>query len=293
MSHIPVLLHETIDILNPQAGEFFIDGTLGEGGHAVEILKRIAGGKFLGVDWDRGAIEKFAGKEKEFGEVEIVLENDNYANLSGILKRRKLDQADGLLIDLGFSSEQLETQRGFSFERENESLLMTYSDTQTPLYKVLEDLDAETLEKILRELSDERYAMSIAQAVVEREKQKSIRKVGELTEVIRSVVPKNYERGRINPATRTFMALRMYVNEELGNIEKLLASLKDIIKPGGRVAIISFHSKEDRLIKEYFKRLKDEDGAEILTKHVIKPAWEEVKTNPRSRSAKLRVIKIK
>ncbi|MBI2592907.1 MAG: 16S rRNA (cytosine(1402)-N(4))-methyltransferase RsmH [Candidatus Colwellbacteria bacterium] len=291
--HVPVLLNEAIDILNLQAGEFFIDGTLGEGGHAAEILRRIAGGKFLGVDWDKEAVERFMGKKKESRDVEIFLQCDNYANLSEILKRRKLDKADGLLIDLGFSSDQLQHGRGFSFLKPNEPLLMTYSEKEKPLYEVLKGMKEEEIVSAIRDLSDERYAERIGKAIYEREKRKPIMKVGELTDVIRGAVPKGYERGRINPSTRTFMAFRMLVNGELGNLRKLLQELPEILVPHGRAAIISFHSNEDRIVKSAFKDLERREMAEILTKKVVKPAWEEVKRNPRSRGAKLRAIEIK
>ncbi len=295
--HVPVLLEKVLEILDLSPGQFVIDGTLGGGGHAREIIKRISpNGKFLGIDRDKRAIDNFEIESKSITEAKIALVNDNYANTKKILEIHKLGKADRLILDLGFSSDQLDSPthegRGFSFLKSDEPLLMTYDDSTKPLREVLGELTEEEIEKVIRELSDERYSAKIAKAIFEREKKSPMERVGELVQVIKDSVPSNYEAGRINPATRTFMGLRIFVNDELGAIRKILEDLNVILKPGGIAAIISFHSIEDRLIKNLFKEMEKEGQVKILTKKVIKPDWEEVKSNPRSRSSKLRAIKL-
>lgn len=292
MSHIPVLPKEVIEYLKPEQGEFFIDGTVDGGGHAREVLKRIMpGGKFLGVDLDGAMIEKLKrdSELKDYakkGEVRLV--NGNYAGLQEILKRESLPKADGLLLDLGFSSEQIEASgRGFSFKKD-EPLLMTYDDAATPVKDILRQLDKKELADIIYELSGERFSRKIAAAIKQAGRRKKIETTGELNEIIKSTLPKSYERGRIEPATRTFQALRIYANRELENIENVLKQITKIIKPGGRVAIISFHSLEDRTVKNSFRNLDKEGEIEILTKKPVRPSREEERENPRSRSAMLR-----
>lgn len=289
--HKPVLLHEVIKLLDPKPGEFVVDGTIDGGGHAEEILKNISpGGKLLGIDWDAKMIAET--KEKFAGHNEVNLICGNYADLPVILETRKLGKADGLLLDLGFSSEQLEHPgKGFSFEKD-EPLLMTYDSEREPVKNILKKLGDKDLAKIIFELSGEKYAMRIARAIKEHEERRTIETTAELAEVVREVVPKNYERGRINPATRTFQALRIYANDELGNLKKVLDSLDRILRSGGRVAVICFHSLEDRIVKSVFKEMEGKGVLRILTKKPVVPAEEELLNNPRSRSAKLRAAVI-
>lgn len=285
MPHIPVLLKEVLELLEPSAGEFFIDCTLGDGGHAKEILKKIgAKGKLLALDWDEKNISRFP-KEKN-----ISLVAANYAELEEILKGEK---ADGLLADLGFSTRQVEESgRGFSFLKD-EPLLMTYSDETESVQNILKEISEEELADIIYQYGGERYSRRIAKAIKEEERKEKITTSGKLAEVIRKSLPKNYERGRINPATRTFQALRIYANRELDNLKRLLASLPEIMKSGGRAGIITFHSLEDGLVKRNFKKLKEKGLAELINKKPISASLEEKKENIKSRSAKLRVIKFK
>ena len=291
MKHIPVLLNKVIEYLDPKPGEFIIDGTLDGGGYAEAILKRLgSSGRFLGIDWDWAMVRKVHKtlEPYEHKGITISLVNDNFVNLPGLLERESLPKADGLVLDLGFSSEQLEgSQRGFSFEKD-EPLLMTYSDETKPVKKILHELSAAELEEIIRNFSQERFAGKIAQAIKQEEKQRSIETTGRLAQIIKSAVPKNYERGRLNPATRTFLALRIYANGELENLEGTLKNLDSILKVGGRAVIIAFHSLEDRLVKNYFRDFKKVDKVKILTTKPLRPSPEEIKANPRSRSAKLR-----
>ncbi|MDP3991866.1 MAG: 16S rRNA (cytosine(1402)-N(4))-methyltransferase RsmH [Candidatus Colwellbacteria bacterium] len=294
MAHVPVLLNEVLEILEPKSGKIFVDGTVGGGGHAVPIIERLApGGTFLGIDWDEELVKNLESRIKNLTPrlKRIVVKAGNYADLPEILEEEHLGKIDGLLVDLGFASEQLERGKGFSFMK-NEPLIMTYSKDTSPAYQVLNQLNRTELERILRDYGEERYAARIAEAIREREKKSLIRTTGELAEVVRQAVPNSYERGRINPATRTFMALRIYVNDELENLKKLLRQISEIMNSGGRVAIISFHSLEDRLVKNHFRDLAKEGKVHLLTKKPITSTEEEARANPRSRSAKLRAIEI-
>jgi len=287
--HITVLLKETIEFLNPQPGKFIIDATIGGGGHAAEILKKIGdSGMLLGIDWDKEAIADCQSRFADYKNV--ILVNGNYADLPEILKQKELPKADGIIIDLGFSSRQLEKSgRGFSFLKD-EKLDMRYQQETENLTaaEVINQYSEKELADIFWKYGEERNSRKIAKKIIEERKNKRILTTFDLIEIIRKAVPKNYEQGRINPSTKVFQALRIYVNDELGNLEKILKNMSKILK--GRAVIISFHSLEDRLVKNYFRNLSKENGAEILTKKPIRPSEEEIRGNPRSRSAKLRAI---
>jgi len=295
--HVPVLLEETITFLDPRPGDFIIDGTVDGGGHAREILGRItATGTLLGIDWDEALLAEC--KARIGGNKNVVLVHDNYANLPEILgsislENERLSRADGLLVDLGFSSEQLASSgRGFSFEEAaaNEPLLMTYDDSRRPVCAILREESEADLANIIFEFGGERLSRRIARVIKDQGRKKPIMTSGELVEVVRSAVPRGYEHGRINPATRTFQALRIYANGELENLKTLLESLPTVMRSNGKAAVITFHSLEDRIVKHAFQAFAKEKKANILTKKPIGPTREEVHRNPRSRSAKLRVI---
>ena len=266
-SHVPVLLNEVLRVMDPKPGEFFIDGTFGAGGHSRAIRERIIDGKLLSIDWEKTG--------------------DNYADLARILKERNLGKADGLLLDLGFSSEQLGGGKGFSFQI-NEPLFMIYDLNQKPVRTLLKELREDELAEIIRNLGGEKLSGRIARVIKETIRRKGIETTFDLAEAVKAAVPGNYEHGRIHPATRTFQALRIYANNVLGNLEKVLKDLLKILKPGGRVAIISFHSLEDKLVKNYFRDYAKEEKLKIITKKPIEATPEEIRDNPRSRSAKLR-----
>jgi len=296
MAHVPVLLKEVLEMLDPHPGEVMVDATLGAAGHGLQIAKKLVpGGSFVGIDWDwqRLQMAKEVMGEEDLDLKKLVLVEDNYAKLEEILKDESLGKVDGLLLDLGFSSDQLGEGRGFAFKGKEEPLEMTYNRNALPAYQLLPQLGQQKLIEIIRQFSDERYAPRIAKAIIERRHEgPPIVTNKDLAEVIRRAVPKNYERGRIDPATRTFMALRMYINGELDNIQNLLASLGGVMNVGGRVVVISYHSKEDAIIKSFFKEMAWEGKVKLLNKKVVKASKEEIEINPRSRSAKLRAIKI-
>lgn len=289
MIHVPVLLKEVMETLNPQKGDEVIDGTAGAGGHAREILGRIGGeGKMLLVDWDDETVRTLEKEVRTFSNVRVV--QGNYADIPVLMEQENFPKADALLLDLGFSSDQLMRGRGFSFQKADEPLLMTYSDDREPLKDLLRRISEKELTEIIREFGEERYAAEIAKAIIAN--RNGISTSGKLAEVISNAVPKSYEHGRIHPATRTFQALRIYINKELENLERILKAIPQIMKPGGRVAIISFHSLEDRIVKEQFQRFEKEGVGKCLNKKPIIANFEEVARNPRARSAKLRAIRI-
>ncbi|MCL4406176.1 MAG: 16S rRNA (cytosine(1402)-N(4))-methyltransferase RsmH [Patescibacteria group bacterium] len=285
-THIPVLLNETIDALDPQPGEFFVDGTAGEAGHMKVILSKIGPtGKYLAIDWNKLNAERLREEFKDDHRVRV--ENVNFAGIPELLRGEK---ADGLLLDLGFSSGELEAGRGFSFQKD-EPLLMTYSDEEEPLYKVLKRLSEKEIFEILK-LTGERYSRPMAKAIFEAERKHPVETTGELVEVLQKAVPGRYEAGRLNVGTRAFLGFRIYINRELENLNRILEATTDVVKPGGRVAVITFQSLEDKIVKEIFKKQAKEGKAELLFKKPLGPTLREIRENPRSRSAKLRAIRI-
>jgi 16S rRNA (cytosine1402-N4)-methyltransferase len=287
--HIPVLLKETIELLNPQPGETFVDGTFGGGGHTQEIWQKIQPkGRLLAIDWNEQAIKTC---QEKFEGVDCVV--SNFTQIPEILEKQQYPQIDGLLLDLGFSSNELERSgRGFSFMAD-EPLLMTYNDQQKPVMEIIAEIDEEELANIIYKYGEERHSRKIAYAIKKQHKKQPIVTSKELAEIVKRAVPQAYRKSRIHPATRTFMALRIYANQELENLELLLDNLYKIMAPQGRIAVISFHSLEDRIVKNSFRQLAKEGLFEEITKKVIKPSEEEIKNNTRARSAKLRGALVK
>jgi 16S rRNA (cytosine1402-N4)-methyltransferase len=299
--HQPVLLNEVLEYLDPRPGQFIIDGTVDGGGHASAIIEKIGPkGKFLGLDLDERLIreteKRISSSNLQSQISNLFFRHANYADLPEILEREKLPLADRLFLDLGFSSDQLEgSGRGFSFQesKADEPLLMTYDDSRTPVRELLKKISEKELADIIFEFGGERQSRRIAKAIVEQARKKAMSTSGELAETVRSALPHGYERGRIDPATRTFQALRIYANGELENLSNILEQLNMILKPGGRAVIISFHSLEDRIVKQHFQKMqKEKIAAEILTKKPVMATREEIAQNPRARSAKLRAIQL-
>ncbi|HVN26687.1 MAG TPA: 16S rRNA (cytosine(1402)-N(4))-methyltransferase RsmH [Candidatus Paceibacterota bacterium] len=292
--HEAVLLEEVIEALDPHPGEFVIDGTVDGGGHAAAVLERIMPqGMFLGVDWDETMIRKRIDN-KQYGDRERYV-CGNYADLPAILAQEECPKADGLLLDLGFSSDQLEASgRGFSFSESSrdEPLIMTYDPAAKPVAHVIREESESSLADIIYQYGGERRSRAIAKAIKLAGRQTPITTSGQLADVVRNALPRNYERGRIDPATRTFQALRIYANGELANLERILAVARDIMAAGGRIAIITFHSLEDRIVKRAFQRMATAGEASLLAKKPVAASREEVVRNPRSRSAKLRALRM-
>ena len=287
--HIPVLLKEVLYYLEPKPGYRFIDATFGLGGHGAAILEAVKPkGKILGIEWNEELYEKAMEK---FGGKDLILVNANYRDLKKVAEENGFSGADGILMDLGFSSWHLVgSWRGFSFQKD-EPLDMRYSKKETlTAAEIINQWPPQTIEKILKEYGEERFARKIAEAITKARKEKPIVSTFHLANVIRDAVPIWYAKGKINPATRTFQALRIAVNHELENLKEGLNQAPEILRRGGRLAVISFHSLEDRMVKEAFKDLKERGIGEPVTKKPVKPSKEDIIENPRSRSAKMRVF---
>jgi len=284
--HIPVLQKEVIEYLNPKPNENFIDCTIGEGGHTLAILEKNGPeGKVLGIEWDPELYRETKEKFVRFNLTgRTVLVNNSYTNLKEIVEREKFQPISGILFDLGFSSWHLESGRGFSFEK-NEPLDMRYNP-ENPLTaeKIVNNWPEREVEKILREYGEERFARKIAKEIIQERKTKPIKTTFQLVEVIKKSTPIWYHHRKIHPATRTFQALRIAVNDELKNLEIALPQALEILEKGGKLAVISFHSLEDRIVKKFFR-----ENLKVITKKPIRPSLEEIELNPRSRPAKLRV----
>ncbi|MBI2121648.1 MAG: 16S rRNA (cytosine(1402)-N(4))-methyltransferase RsmH [Candidatus Sungbacteria bacterium] len=289
--HKPALLNEVLEIFNPQPGEVYVDATVNGGGHARAIAERVGEkGLVLGIDWDCDLIEELRVKNLELRNKNIKLVCDNYANLGDIIREHNLDAPCGILFDLGFSSHHLEESgRGFSFLK-REPLDMRYDVKFNGLTaeKIINTWECAAIEDILRLYGEERFASQIAQGIERARRQHRIQSTAEFVEIISRSVPPGYRYGRIHFATRTFQALRIAVNHELENLENVLPVARDAIRTGGKIVVISFHSLEDRIVKEFFKKESKSGTLKILTKKPIKASWIEIMENPRARSAKLR-----
>lgn len=290
MVHIPVLQKEVLEYLDPKPNENFIDCTIGEAGHSLAILeKNSPKGKVLGIDQDPEIIQCLNLKFQHLKR--LVLVGDNFANLEDIVKKERFRQVSGILFDLGMSSWHLEESgRGFSFQK-NEPLDMRYNPQNSlTAEKILNYWSKPEIEKILKDYGEEQFAPRIAETILTFRKFKPIQTTSQLKEIIKKATPNWYHRKRIHPATKVFQALRIAVNDELKNLEKVLPQALEILKQDGRLVIISFHSLEDRIVKNFFKNCIGDTYAKlrVLTKKPIIATEEEIKINPRSRSAKLR-----
>ena len=282
--HIPVLVDEVLQWLEPSPGKVFVDGTFGGGGHAKALAQQVAPhGLVLGIDLDPGAI---ARSEQTLATLPIQLVAGSYAEIPTILANQHLAAVDGILLDLGLSSDQLaDPARGFSFLSAGPLDLRFDPESGEPAWKLLQYCEEKRLADIIFQYGEERYSRRIAKEIVASRRASPIRTADQLAELVRRCVPRS--RGhQIDPATRTFQALRIAVNEELTSLELALKSLPECLRPGGRFVIISFHSLEDRLVKHAFR---NDDRLEVLTKKPVVASDRESIENPRARSAKLRV----
>lgn len=286
--HIPVMPREVMQLLAPQPGETFVDGTLGGGGH-TRLLANAVGenGQILSFDRDGAAID---AAEQTLRGLPIKLVHSNYCELRAVLKQLHIPAVDGVLLDLGLSSDQLaDRERGFSFESEGPLDLRFDTTEGESAADLVNRLREEPLANLIYEYGEERLSRRIARKIVETRRDKPITTAHAFAELVRKCVPRS-PKDKIDPATRTFQALRIAVNDELGSLERVLRDLPECLKPGGRVAIISFHSLEDRRVKEAFRA---DPRWEILTKKPLMAADDEVAENPRSRSAKLRGARLR
>ena len=300
--HVPVLLNETLDLLVKNPAGTYIDGTLGRGGHAAEILKRLSPeGRLIGLDRDAEAIEQTKEVLKPFGERAIRI-HGNFADMKELCRQIDVTEVDGILLDLGVSSPQFDVaERGFSFAKDGPlDMRMDRTQGRSAADLVNED-DEETLANIIYRLGEDRDSRRIARAIVLERQQGRIERTLKLAEIVERA--KGGRRGAIHPATKTFQALRMAVNTELESLESGLEAGVSMLREGGRMTVITFHSLEDRLVKDFFKRhtvkheslqqggeklVYDEPAVRLLTKKPLTASKQELADNPRSRSAKLR-----
>jgi 16S rRNA (cytosine1402-N4)-methyltransferase len=276
---------EIVRWLDPRPGGVFVDGTLGGGGHTRALAERVGtAGRILALDRDPAAV---AAAEQNLAGLAVQLAHANFCDLLEVLKELEIKEVDGVVLDLGMSSDQLvDPARGFSFASPG-TLDLRFDPTRgEPAYRLVNRLSAGHLAEMIHCYGEERHSRRIARAIVQRRRQRPIKTAVELAELVRQSVPRSAGGQRIDPATRTFQALRIAVNEELKSLEIALRRIPDCLRPQGRLAVISFHSLEDRRVKEAFR---DDSRYEVLTRKPIRPGAEEVERNPRASSAKLRV----
>lgn len=307
-SHKPVLLNECIEYLNISPEGIYIDGTLGGAGHSSEVYRRLGSqGKLIGIDQDLAAIEASKAKlEGMKGQAEIIIVHNNFRYIKDICAKEGVDKVDGILLDLGVSSYQLdEAKRGFSYQ--NDAPLDMRMDRSSDLSAatIVNEYDEDTIKNIIRDYSEEKWASRIAKFIVDYRRNKTIETTYELVDIIKAAIPKAARREGPHPAKRTFQALRIAVNDELGLLEKAIDDAVSVLRERGRLCIITFHSLEDRIVKTTFQKKIDPcicpksfpicvcgltPTARHITRKPVTPSEEELLENPRSRSAKLRVI---
>lgn len=292
--HIPVLLKEVIELLNLKEGDIVVDATLNRGGHSKEICKIIGkDGTLIGIDLDQKALNE-ARENLKSEKCNKILRHNNFRDLDKVLKELDIKSVNAILLDLGFSSNQIEeSKRGFSFQR-IEPLLMTLNDNpkedELTAEEIVNKWEEENIADIIYGYGEEKFSRRIAKKIVESREEKPIKTTQDLVEIIEKAVPDWYKRKKIHFATKTFQALRIVVNDEIKALEEVLPKAFNLLKSRGRVAVISFHSIEDRIVKRFFKKLKDAKSGMIITKKPIIPNKDEILKNSRSRSAKLRIF---
>lgn len=287
--HVSVLLSETIDLLNIKAGEKYIDGTLGGGGHTSEILAR--GGEVLGIDMDEDAIGHVEKNLKsQILNRKLVLKQGNFKDIDKIATEVGFEKVAGILFDLGVSSHHFdEDDRGFSVQKMGPLDMRMDRNLSVKAEDLVNGLTKGELHELFSRLGEERFAKAITEGIVSARKVKHIDTTLELVEIVRKSIGR-YSSPEINPATRIFQALRIAVNDELNSIREVLPKAFELLEGNGRLAIISFHSLEDRIVKNAFKEFEAKGLGTIITKKPIVPSFEEIEANNRSRSAKLRVF---
>ena len=306
-NHYSVLLNETIENLNIKPAGIYVDGTLGGGGHAYQVASRLSEkGRLIGIDQDADAIAAAGERLKEFGD-KITIIRSNYANMKEELHRIGVEKVDGIVLDLGVSSFQLDTpERGFTYRDENAPLDMRMDDRQSLTAKdIVNGYSEMDLYRIIRDYGEDKFAKNIAKHIVQERAKKPIETTGELTEIIRASIPMKVQVTGGHPAKRTFQAIRIELNKELEVLQNNLDDMIDLLNPGGRICIITFHSLEDRIVKTNFKRNENpctcpsdfpvcvcgkKSKGKVVTRKPILPSEEELEVNSRSKSAKLRVF---
>ena len=304
--HKSVLLNETIDGLNIQPDGIYVDGTLGGGGHAYEVCRRLGDkGSIVGIDQDAAAIEAAGNRLKDFGE-KVTIVRSNYCDMKSKLHELGIDKVDGIVLDLGVSSYQLDTaERGFSY-REDAPLDMRMDTRQKMTARdIVNDYTEADLYRVIRDYGEDKFAKNIAKHIVQARAMKPVETTAELSEIIRASIPMKFQKKSGHPAKRTFQAIRIELNRELDVLRDSLDDMIDLLNPGGRLCIITFHSLEDRIVKSAFRKNENpctcppdfpvcvcgkKSKGSIITKKPILPSEEELEYNSRSKSAKLRIF---
>ena len=304
-NHVSVLLNECLEGLNIKENGIYVDGTLGGAGHSSEILKRLSKeGRLIGIDQDTDALKAAKERLKDYSNVTFV--HSNFSNIENVLNNLNIDGVDGILMDLGVSSYQLdEGERGFSYMKDAPLDMRMNRDNDFSAYNVIDEYSEEDLYRIIRDYGEEKFARRIASFIVENRQEKNIETTLELVEIIKNAIPAKARREGPHPAKRTFQAIRIEVNSELSILNKTIEDGVEKLNKGGRMAIITFHSLEDRIVKNKFRDLAvscrcpkefpvcvcgEKAKVKVISRKAIEPTKEEVEINPRSRSAKLRVI---
>ena len=303
--HISVLLNECIDNLNIRPDGIYVDGTMGGGGHSLEIAKRLTTGRLICIDQDPNAHEA-AGKRLAEYKDRITFVRDNFGNIRNILDSLDIEKIDGMLLDIGVSSHQLdEAERGFSYQQDAPLDMRMNPDKPFSAYDVVNGYDEDELDRVIFAYGEERWARRITQFIVKERETKPIETTGELVDIIKKAVPKGARKDGPHPAKRTFQAIRIEVNGELDVLQKAIDDVAERLSVGGRLCIITFHSLEDRIVKEAFRKQENpcicppqfpvcvcgkKPLGRVITRKPILPSKEELEVNPRSRSAKLRVL---
>ena len=304
-SHRSVLLDECIESLNIKPDGIYVDGTAGGGGHSLEIVKRLtAGGRLIAIDRDDAAIAAASERLADYID-RVTFVRNNFSSAAEVCRELGIEKIDGILLDLGVSSYQLDTaERGFTHNTDAPLDMRMDRRGELDAYTVVNTYTAEELKRVIWEYGEERFAPKIAQAIVRRREQKPIETTGELVDIIKSAIPAAAREGGHHPAKRTFQAIRIEVNGELDAIEPAIRRAKDIMAEGGRIVIITFHSLEDRIVKQTYADMASgctcprnlpicvcgkKPEVKVITKKPILPSTLELEENPRSRSAKLRV----
>ncbi|MCR5666579.1 MAG: 16S rRNA (cytosine(1402)-N(4))-methyltransferase RsmH [Eubacterium sp.] len=306
-SHVSVLLQETVDALQVKKGGTYVDGTLGGAGHSFEIAKRLEGeGRLIGIDQDAAAIEAATQRLKEYENL-VTIVRSNYEAMPRVVRELGIDQVDGIMLDLGVSSYQLDTpERGFSYMAEDATLDMRMDERMSRTAKdIVNEYSEMELYRIIRDYGEDRFAKNIAKHIAMARKKEEIKTVGQLNDIIRGAIPMKVQKTGGHPAKRTYQAIRIELNRELEVLTETLDDMIELLSPGGRLAIITFHSLEDRIVKSNFKKNENpctcppdfpvcvcgnKSKGKVITRKPILPSEEELEHNSRSKSAKLRVF---
>lgn len=304
--HVSVLLNECIEGLAVKPDGIYVDGTLGGAGHAFHVCEKLSEkGQFIGIDQDEAAIRTSTERLQPFGD-RVHLVRSNYVNVKQVVKELQIDKVDGILLDLGVSSYQLDTkERGFSYMADAPLDMRMDQSRDFTAKDLVNSYPEEKLYEIIKHYGEERYAKSIARNIYRKRQEKEIETTGELVDIIKSSMPAKAKNGKGHPAKRTFQAIRIELNHELDVLQDALEDMVDLLNPGGRLCIITFHSLEDRIVKNFFRKMENpctcppdfpvcvcgkKPKGKVITRKPILPGEEELEINSRSKSAKLRIF---